>query len=48
MCIPNIPEKQDTDLKSHIRMTKKDFKKDINNSVKEIQEDTGKQVETIK
>ena len=25
-----------------------DFKKDINNSLKEIQENTGKQVETIK
>jgi vacuolar-type H+-ATPase subunit E/Vma4 len=29
-------------------MLVEDFKKDINNSLKEIQENTGKQVETIK
>jgi hypothetical protein len=31
-------EKQDSDLKSHLMMTKEDFKKNINNSLKGIQE----------
>jgi hypothetical protein len=35
-------EKQDSDLKSHLMMMIEDFKKDINNSLKEIQENTGK------
>jgi hypothetical protein len=35
---PNTPEKQDSDLKSHLMMMIDDFKKDINNSLKEIQE----------
>ena len=38
-------EKQDLDLKSLLIMMIEDFKKDINNSLKEIQENTGKQVE---
>jgi hypothetical protein len=42
------PEKQDSDSKSHLMMMIEDFKKDINNSVKEIQENTGKQVEDLK
>ena len=42
---PNTPEKQDSDLKSHLMMMIKDFKKDINNFHKEIQENTGKQVD---
>jgi hypothetical protein len=33
---PNIPEKQDADLISHLMMMIEDFKKDINNSIKEI------------
>jgi hypothetical protein len=33
---PNTPEKQDSDLKSHLMMMTQDFKKDINNSLKEI------------
>ena len=45
---PNTPEKQDSDLKSHLMMMIEDFKKDINNSFKEIQENTGKQVEALK
>jgi hypothetical protein len=45
---PNIPEKQDSDLKSYLIMLVEDFKKDIHNSLKEIQEDTGKQVECHK
>jgi hypothetical protein len=40
---PNTPEKQDSDLKSHLMMMIEDFKKDINNSLKEIHENTGKQ-----
>jgi hypothetical protein len=36
---PNTPEKQDSDLKSHLMMMIEDFK-DINNSLKEIQENT--------
>jgi hypothetical protein len=39
-----IPEKQDSDLKSLLIMMAEDFKKDINNSLKEIQENTGKQL----
>jgi len=31
---PNIPEKKDFDLKSHLMVMIKDFKKDINNSLK--------------
>jgi hypothetical protein len=41
------PEKQDIDLKS-LMMVIEDFKKDINNSLKDIQENTGKQLETLK
>jgi hypothetical protein len=45
---PNTPEKQDSDLKSYLMMLIEDFKKDINNSLKEIQENTAKQVEVLK
>ena len=41
-------EKQDSDLKSLLMMMIEDFKKDINNSLKEIQENTGKQLEALK
>ena len=34
----NKPEKQDVDLKSYFMMLIEDFKKDINNSLKVIQE----------
>ena len=44
----NTPEKQDSDLKSHLMMMIENFKKDINNSLKEIQESTGKQLEALK
>jgi hypothetical protein len=33
---PTISEKQDSDLESLLKMMIKDFKKDINNSLKEI------------
>jgi chromosome segregation ATPase len=52
---PNTTEKQDSDLKSYVMMVV-DFKKNINNSLKEIQlealkelqENTAKQVEVLK
>jgi hypothetical protein len=34
------PEKQDMDLKSFLMMMMEEFKKEINNSLKEIQENT--------
>ena len=43
-----ILEKQNSDLKSHLMMMIEDFKKDINNPLKEIEENTGKQVEALK
>jgi hypothetical protein len=45
---PNTPEKQDFNLKSHLMMMIEDLKKDINNSLKEKQDNTGKQVEALK
>jgi hypothetical protein len=33
---PNIPKKQDSDLKSYLLMLIEDFKEAINNSLKEI------------
>jgi chromosome segregation ATPase len=42
------PEKQDSELKSLLLMVIEDFKKDINNSLKEMQENTGKQLEDLK
>jgi hypothetical protein len=44
----NTPEKQDSDLKLHFLMMIEVFKKHINKSLKEIQENTGKHVEAIK
>jgi hypothetical protein len=41
-------EKQDSDLKSLPIMMIGDFKKDINDSLKEIQKNTGKQLEAFK
>jgi hypothetical protein len=37
---PNTPEKQNSDLKSDLMMVIEDFKKDINKSLKEIQENS--------
>jgi hypothetical protein len=45
---PNTPEKLDPDLKAYLMMMVEDIKKDFNNSLKEIQENTAKQVEDIK
>ena len=44
---PNTLQKKDSDLKSHLRMMREDTKKDINKSLKEIQ-NTGKQLEDLK
>ena len=44
----NTPEKQNVDLKSYLMMLREDFKKDINNSLEELQDNTGKQVEALK
>jgi hypothetical protein len=44
----NTPEMQDLDLQSSLRMMIDNFKNDINNAIKEIQENTGKQVEALK
>jgi hypothetical protein len=41
------PENQDSDQKSLLVMVIEDFKKDINNSLKEIQENTSKEVEAL-
>ena len=43
---PNTQKKQDSDLKSNLMMMIEELKKDINNSLKEI--NTGKQVEDLK
>jgi hypothetical protein len=45
---PNTPKKHNTDLKSYLMVVVEDFKKGINNSLKEIQENTAKQVESLK
>jgi hypothetical protein len=44
----NTLEKQDSDLKSHLMILVEVFKRDINNCLKEIQENTAKQVEVFK
>jgi hypothetical protein len=45
---PNTPEKLDPDLKAYLMMMVEDFTKDFNNLLKEIQENTAKQVEDLK
>jgi hypothetical protein len=45
---PNTPEKQDSDLKSYLMMLVEDIKKGINNSLKETQENSVKEVEALK
>jgi hypothetical protein len=45
---PNTPKKQESDLKSYLMMLVEDNKKDFNNSLKEIQENTAKDVEVLK
>ena len=45
---PNTPEKLDLDLKAYLMMMVEDIKKDFNKSLKEIQENTVKQIEVLK
>ena len=45
---PNTPEKQELDLKSYLMMLIEGFKKDLSNSLKEIQENIGQQVKALK
>jgi chromosome segregation ATPase len=45
---PNTPEKLNPDLKAYLMMMVEDIKKDFNNSLKEIQENTEKHVEDLK
>jgi hypothetical protein len=45
---PITRKKQDLNLKSLLMMMTEDFKKDTNNSLKEMQENTGKLVEALK
>jgi hypothetical protein len=45
---PNTPKKLDPDLKAYIMMMVENIKKVFNNSLKEIQENTSKQVEDLK
>ena len=44
----NTPENQEADLKSYLMKIIESFEEDINNSLKEMQENTGKQVEALK
>jgi hypothetical protein len=44
----NTPENQDTELKSYLMKIREFSKENINNSLKEIQENTGKQIEAYK
>ena len=45
---PNTTEKVDLDLKTYLMMMVEDIKKEFNNSLKEIQENTAKEVEVLK
>jgi hypothetical protein len=45
---PNTPENIDPDLKAYLMMMVEDIKKDFNNSLKEIQENTAKEVQVPK
>jgi gas vesicle protein len=44
----NTPEMQDSDLKSYLLILVEDIKKDFNNSLKEIQENTAKELQVLK
>jgi hypothetical protein len=45
---PNTRKKLDQDLKAYLMMMVEDLKKDFNNSLKEIQENTAKEVQVLK
>jgi hypothetical protein len=44
----NTPENLDLDLKAYLIMMVEDIKKDFNNSLKEIQENTAKELQVLK
>jgi DNA anti-recombination protein RmuC len=44
----STPENREDDLKFYLTKIIESFKKDINNSLKEIEENTGKQVKALK
>jgi hypothetical protein len=45
---PKTPEKLDPDLKAYLMMMVEDIKKDFNNSLKEIKENTAKELKVLK
>jgi hypothetical protein len=45
---PKTPEKLDPDLKAYLVMMVEDIKKDFHNSLKEIQENTAKELQFLK
>jgi uncharacterized protein YdaL len=45
---PNTPENVDSDLKAFLMMMVEDIKKDFNDSLKEIQENTSKELQVLK
>jgi hypothetical protein len=45
---PNTHEKLDPNLKAYVMMMVEDVKKDFNNSLKEIQENTAKELQVLK
>ena len=45
---PNTTEKLDRDLKAYLMTMVEDIKKDFNNSLKEIQESTAKELQVLK
>ena len=45
---PNTPKKQDSDLKSYLMMRVEDIKKGIYNTLKEVWENSAKEVEALK
>ena len=45
---PNTPERLNLNLKAYLRMMVKDIKKDFNNSLKDIQENTAKELQVLK
>ena len=45
---PNTPENLDPDLKAYLMMMVEDIKKDFNYSLKEIQENTAKELQVLK
>jgi hypothetical protein len=45
---PSTPEKLDPDLKAYLMVMVEDIKKGFNNSLKEIQENTSKELQVLK